>query len=174
MLFIQNKLAAIENVTSEDLKIQLRIDRVLPIEQQIQATQDGTEKAALQKIVIDSLELIYQENPNNVIIISRLSNAYGSLAWFQLFNKQYARTEEAALQGLEIDPSQEWINTNLALGLLFQGKWEEAQNIYESFKGKMYDDQNTWNDIFLKDLEELKLAGITHPDVEKVRALLGK
>jgi tetratricopeptide (TPR) repeat protein len=105
-------------------------------------------------------------------LTTRLANAYGSLAWYHLFNRQFAEAEQAAAAGLAIDPEQEWIHTNLALGLLFQGKWEEAKEVYVSFKGKAYNAQNTWVEIFRQDLEALEAAGITHPDVGKARKLL--
>ena len=89
-----------------------------------------------------------------------------------MFNRQFAEAEQAAAAGLAIDPEQEWIHTNLALGLLFQGKWEEAKRVYTSFKGKAYNAQNTWVEIFRQDLEALEAAGITHPDVGKARKLL--
>jgi hypothetical protein len=41
------------------------------------------------------------------------------------------------------------------------------------FVGQPYPDgERTWNDVFLADLAELEAAGITHPDVARVRRLL--
>ncbi|MEM6764953.1 MAG: hypothetical protein AAF655_08510 [Bacteroidota bacterium] len=37
---------------------------------------------------------------------------------------------------------------------------------------KAYDEERSWIEVFLSDLDELAAAGITHPDVEKIRALL--
>jgi hypothetical protein len=122
--------------------------------------------------VVDSLKAIHQSYPNNTTITTRLANAYGSLAWFHLFNRQFVEAEQAAAAGLATDPQQEWIHTNLALGRLFQGKWAEAKEVYVSFKGKAYNAQNTWVEIFRQDMEALEAAGITHPDVEKARKLL--
>jgi hypothetical protein len=70
-----------------------------------------------------------------------------------------------------LNDSQEWINTNLALVLLYQGKYEEAKIIYLQLKDKPYGDA-TYGTTFLEDLEVLEKEGITHPDVAKIRKLL--
>ncbi|MCB9351204.1 MAG: hypothetical protein H6573_27455 [Lewinellaceae bacterium] len=57
------------------------------------------------------------------------------------------------------------------MSLLFQGKYEEAEVLYLGFKDKPYGD-STYSKAFLEDLNALEEAGITHPDVGKVRALL--
>lgn len=114
------------------------------------------------------------DHPDNQAIIAELSNAYGSLAWYQLFAKDFAAAEQAARKGLETAPSQQWINTNLALSLLFQGKYEEAKVIYVQFKDEPFNDSMGFKTAFLQDLADLEAAGITHPDVGKVRALLGE
>jgi len=114
------------------------------------------------------------DHPDNQAITARLSNAYGSLAWYQLFAKDFAAAEQAARKGLEVDPSQQWINTNLALSLLYQGKYEEAEAVYVRFKDQPFNDSMDFKTAFLQDLADLEAIGITHPDVEKVRALLGE
>lgn len=98
---------------------------------------------------------------------------YGSLAWYHLFNRQFTEAETAARRGIALGgEAAEWIHTNLALSLLYQGKYEEAEAVYLEFKGQMYDEEQSWGAIFLKDLDELEAAGITHPDVAKIRKLL--
>jgi hypothetical protein len=72
---------------------------------------------------------------------------------------------------MEIDKTQEWIISNLALSLLYQGKWEEAQKLYLEWKDKPYNNA-TYKKAFLDDLESLENAGITHSDVNKIRSLL--
>lgn len=98
---------------------------------------------------------------------------YGSLAWYHLFNRQFTEAETAARRGIALGgEATEWIHTNLALSLLYQGKYKEAEAVYLQFKGQMYDEEQSWVAIFLKDLDELETAGITHPDVAKIRKLL--
>ena len=108
----------------------------------------------------------------------QLVNSYGNLSWFLLFDKSFVESEKYARAGLEFKSSEnlkkefEWINSNLAAALLLQGKFNEAKRIYMNFKGKDFDVQESWNDIFINDLDELEKAGITHKDVLKIRELL--
>ena len=69
------------------------------------------------------------------------------------------------------DKKVEWVNTNLALSLLLQGKYTEAEKIYLPLKDKPYSDA-TYKKAFLADLDEMEKNGITHTDFEKIRALL--
>ena len=112
-------------------------------------------------------------NPENDKVSNLIASKYGSLAWYQLFIQQFAEAEQSARLGLAKDPSEEWINANLALALLYQGKWEAAKQIYENLKDKPYGD-GTYKATLLKGFDALEAEGITHPDLEKARALLGE
>lgn len=103
---------------------------------------------------------------------SLISAAHGNLAWNLLFAKHFPEAEVAAREGLATDPSQIWINTNLALALLYQGKFEEAKALYLRFKDQTIDEKRFFKAAFLQDLRDLEAAGITHPDVTKIRWLL--
>ncbi|MGE0084631.1 MAG: tetratricopeptide repeat protein [Desulfococcaceae bacterium] len=99
---------------------------------------------------------------------------YGSLSWKYLFDRQFAKAGEAAQKGIALDPSQEWIKTNLASSFLFTGQWDKAKAIYLELKDKkdQHDETKTYRDVFLEDLNALEKAGITHPDMAKVREML--
>jgi hypothetical protein len=106
---------------------------------------------------------------------------YGSLSWYLLFARRYADAEQAARKALYpsiaekptgYDAAVQWVFTNLAHSLLLQGKYAEAEKIYLPLKDQAYNDEKTYGVAFLTDLDELEKAGITHPDMAKVRALL--
>lgn len=172
--WIAELISYFESVTEEDFRVQTQINKALLLEEKNETETDPAKRAANQVEVVNTLENIWRQYPENTIIIPRLANAYGALAWYQLFNRHFLEVEQAARKGMDIDPSQEWINTNLALGLLFQGKYEEAEDVYVSFKERAFNDAMTFKTAFLQDLADLEAAGITHPDVEKVRELLQK
>lgn len=103
-----------------------------------------------------------------------LAAAYGNLSFYYLFIRDYERAEDAAKKSLEYGSEMEWVNTNLAHALLFQGKAKEAIEIYTTYKNKPYivDTTTTYSLIFLKDLEKLKKAGLTCDGLKEVMQIL--
>jgi hypothetical protein len=57
--------------------------------------------------------------------------------------------------------------------LLFQGKYLEAEKMYISLKDKPYKNA-TYKDTFLANFNELEKAGVTHPDIAKIKTILKK
>ena len=118
------------------------------------------------------IEINKLKQPNN---IQTLAGSYGTLSWYYIFAQQFKEAELAALEGLRIDSSQDWINSNLVLAVLYQGKWSNAKFIYSKFKNKQFNNKkNSCIEIFLQDLKELEEAGINHPDTEKAKVFLQK
>ncbi|GJM33841.1 MAG: hypothetical protein DHS20C18_28420 [Saprospiraceae bacterium] len=113
-----------------------------------------------------------KNDPENETLKNTLARGYGSLAWHQLFLNQYTEAEQSAQEGLKLAATETWINTNLATAFLFQGKFEAAKALYEQWKDQPFNEEKTFREAFLEDLQEFETAGITHPDVEKVRKLL--
>ncbi len=126
-----------------------------------------TNKLKIQKSIIN----FYEVYP--VKLDSTLSSAYSNGAWYALMSKEFKQAEEFAQKGLSKDPSQYWIFSNLAPALLLQNRWEQAKKIYEE-KQNLPRGDKTMREVFLGDLTDLEKEGITHPDFEKVRALLKK
>ncbi len=140
------------------------------------------EKVNYTQMVVKLRQQVHAEFKNENTAL-QLANAYGNLSWYLLFEKRFAEAELAARSGLNISDSSkaegfdeqvEWINTNLATALLYQGKYEEAELIYKKYQDQPYNEGKTWNEVFLDDLSTLEKAGITHPDVQKVKRLLEK
>ena len=78
---------------------------------------------------------------------------------------------------MEYDNTREWFYTNLAHALLFQNKYEDAIKINVEMKDKtctFSDDYATFSEVFLCNLKELQEAGITHPDIEKMKSFLNE
>ena len=127
-----------------------------------------TNKEYKQLLTFYKDKIPFLHTSNNATL---LASNYGSIAWWALFAREFAEAEKYALLGLKTDKSQEWINTNLALAYLFQGKLDQAKEIYLRLKDKM-NGNTPFKDAFLQDLKDLDAEGITHPDVEKIRELL--
>jgi tetratricopeptide (TPR) repeat protein len=99
---------------------------------------------------------------------------YLDLGWYQLFNRNPREAIAASLKALELSPAKAaMIKTNLAHGYLFDNQFDKAKAIYlEDKDAKLRDDERTFGQVVLDDFKELEEAGITHPDMEKIKALL--
>lgn len=98
----------------------------------------------------------------------------GNLSYFLIMEQKYSEAEYFAVKALKQSPTQSWINTNLALSLLLQGKFQDAKQIYLELKEQKYplEMDKTFKDIFLMDLDELEAKGISHPYMIKIRSIL--
>lgn len=113
------------------------------------------------------LRQYWQENSDKYS--EDLINTLGSQSYQCIFLGQLEQGEKYAREALKIDPSQHWINTNLAACLLFQGKYAEAEIIYSQYKEEL-------KDSFLQDLNDFETAGVIPTkslgDVERIRIQL--
>ena len=90
-----------------------------------------------------------------------LSIDFGNLAFYSLFANKFDKALEYAIKGLELDSTNDYIYTNLALGYLFTNQFEKAEAIYQEFKDKARrDNQVSFKDSFLKDFDDLDANGI--------------
>ncbi|HLF65698.1 MAG TPA: hypothetical protein VI603_18195 [Saprospiraceae bacterium] len=106
-----------------------------------------------------------------------IARVYGNLADLYLITSRFAESEATAKNALNIFPEMESVYATLAPALLFQGKFEEALEIYRQYDDKPYAHGvpgQTWNSVFLESLDEIESRGIKHPDVERIMALLGR
>ena len=115
---------------------------------------------------MDTLKAIELE-PNN-------GGYYLDLEWYQLFNRKPREAIAASLKALELSPDNAvMIKTNLAHGYLFDNQFDKAKTIYlENKDAKLHDDERTFSRAVLDDFKEFQEASITHPDMEKIKALL--
>jgi tetratricopeptide (TPR) repeat protein len=63
------------------------------------------------------------------------SNSRNAQVWLELGNLffksgSYKESAEAYANSIEIDPSSGWAHSNLAMSLVFQGKYQEAVSVY--------------------------------------------
>lgn len=104
----------------------------------------------------------WQKQFNNEETYRRfLSTTKGNLSFYYLFAEKFKLSEIYALEGINLNKDNDWINTNLALSYLYQNNWKKAKEIYLTFKNKPYQDtEKLFKDIFISDLEELKNYGL--------------
>ena len=72
-----------------------------------------------------------------------------------------------------LDHKNNRIFNTLALAFLLNNKWSKASSIYLKYQDSLYYGERKCKQVFLEDLDEMEKLGITHPDFQKVRELLG-
>ena len=120
-----------------------------------------------------------QSNPSediqNVIgLTSKTWDYYLSLAWYHLFDRNPREAIATSLKALELSPRNAvMIKVTLAHSYLFDNQFDKAKAIYlENKNARLRDEERTFSQAVLDDFKELQEAGITHPDMEKIKALL--
>jgi hypothetical protein len=111
---------------------------------------------------------------NAIGLTSKGWDYYLSLAWYHLFDRNPREGIAASLKALELSPhNAAMIKVTLAHSYLFDNQFDKAKAIYlENKNAKLRDDERTFSQAVLDDFKELEEAGITHPDMEKIKSLL--
>jgi tetratricopeptide (TPR) repeat protein len=112
-----------------------------------------------------------------------LASALGGLAFNLVLDSQFAeaqtRCEEAQRLANEIGDGVQrsrrddliFIQGNLAHALLFQGHYDEALAIYRQYWDKPLHGK-TFGEITLEDFAAFDKAGLTHPDLSRMKQAL--
>ena len=110
---------------------------------------------------------------NAIGLTSKGWDYYLSLAWYHLFDQTPREAIAASLKALELSPhNAAMIKVTLAHSYLFDNQFDKAKAIYlENKNAKLRGDERTFSQAVLDDFTELEEAGITHPDMEKIKAL---
>lgn len=132
------------------------------------------EKALIQQKIPPLYETLSKNYPDNEFITCGWPQSLDDLAWYHLFDRQFTRSEAAARAALQKAPGMFRGKTRLAHALLLQGKYAEAQKIYQELAQATGSTGGALRDLCLDDLDTLEHEGITHEDIQKVRAMLQK
>ena len=94
------------------------------------------------------------------------------VAWAYLLANQPAEGRIAALQGLTLDNSLEWVRINLADAYLLEGHFDQAKSIYLKDADQWVMPRKTGLQAVREDLADLRAAGIDLPAIAAMEALL--
>jgi len=118
------------------------------------------------------LENYIQAIGKNTKTEQRLAEIYGTLARAELFAGNPLDAIKSADKGLQVDPSQIWIEANLAHSFLLSNQFDLAKQIYLENQNTKIDKDKSFKELVLDDFKSLKNNGIKHPDMEKIEQLL--
>jgi tetratricopeptide (TPR) repeat protein len=107
---------------------------------------------------------------------SALADALGESSRYSLFVRDFGAAETSARRALDLDKNQTWIASNLAHALLFQGKFAEADAIYDAHRGEVLANAGNkpWETAIADDFGALRNAGLDHPHMDEVIARFKK
>ena len=143
-------------------------DNIGKLRDSFEARRDYRTVVSIQRERTVCMDSVRHFNP---ALVSLAAEDYGRLSWNLLFIRDYATAESSARRALTLDPSQNWVRTNLGHTLLFRGEWAKAQQIYQEYL-KNETDQTEAKKLMRKDWDDLEAAGITCPDMKKARVWL--
>ena len=119
------------------------------------------------KLNIPTLRALYKSDKSNYAEL--MNDILVSQSFYSIFEKQYTEAEAYSKEALEVDSTKHIAYSNLAVSLLFQGKYQEAEKVYRQYKSEL-------KEGFLSDFEEFTKAGVIpknrEEDVEKIKKIL--
>ena len=102
--------------------------------------------------------------PDVAMTLNNLANLY-------LQQEQFSQAEQYAREAISIDGTKMFVYTNLAAALLFQGKYDEAEQVYRQYKDEL-------KDSFLQDFQDYEEAGLIpkerKAEVERIKKMLSE
>jgi tetratricopeptide (TPR) repeat protein len=177
----QEQYAAAIPAFEESLEIYRRIAKINPAQQQwyenslyflsqlYPAVKNYSSAYRINQEWLPIAKKKYEESPEN--LKGDYAGAVGSQSWYAIFMKQYTESEQLAREGLSVDSTKHFIYSNLAAALLFQGKYTEAEKIYQQYKSEL-------KDGFLDDFQQFAEAGVIpkerEADVERIKKMLNE
>ncbi|MBI4646181.1 MAG: hypothetical protein HY738_06165, partial [Bacteroidia bacterium] len=103
---------------------------------------------------------------------NRISEKCGSYSYTLIQNELFDISLQFAQFSIKINPDIKITYSNLPLCYIFNNQWQKAKQIYLERKDIHYNEEQTFREIFLEDIDNLENECITHPDFSKVRELL--
>jgi len=163
-----------KNVKNEDLAFNRAIRNIELIAEKIYDTTGPEQKAALQQEVVSTLETLNEQYPESDKIKNELAYAYNDLAWLLLRCKKFSSARKTIKNAQKLEQPIPSLQCNLAHSYLFQNKYEQAIPIYRALSYEKNKDLESYRKIILEDFEKLKIDGIDHPDVVKIKEMIMK
>jgi tetratricopeptide (TPR) repeat protein len=120
---------------------------------------DYAQKAA------DIWQKLSRAAPANTDYKTRLLRAYLALGAFQLLNRQPPEAVKTAQLALQLDPTGAEFKALLALGFLFDGRYEKARGILLDNKDLQVGPRQTFPEAVREDLRRLREKGLTQLDM---------
>ncbi len=128
--------------------------------------------------IIQQIQTFWATDTDNATLKYYYSFYNGNASWYALHARKYREAVQYAQQAITTDNTQQWVNTNLAHGLLLTGDYAKAETLYKTIKSKTYeqDSTKTYAQVLLENLKSLECSGAIPKeraaDVERIKEML--
>ncbi|MGR9051846.1 MAG: hypothetical protein ACU84J_04295 [Gammaproteobacteria bacterium] len=100
------------------------------------------------------------------------AKAYGGLGWVAVLLNRPLEAIRYSRMAIAAEPLNSiGYNVNLAHGLLLNGQYETARDIYVKNKDSILQDGRSFKQTFLDDFNEMRKQGINHPGMHRIEGL---
>jgi hypothetical protein len=120
----------------------------------------------------ESIALLQLALAKNMDVSRMFSLACGRMARYMILTRQFTEAETYARLDIAHSSDSTASKKNLAHSLLYQGRFEEAAALYRELQDAVMHNRTPCRAAVLEDFDAFERAGITHPDIAKIRALL--
>jgi hypothetical protein len=161
-----------ETLTEEQLLSEVTLKKVDALIEEINSTIVPAEKIEFQLKIVDLLENVYNQYPENAKIANELGYAYNDLSWLYIRTKAFKKAETTVLKASKLEFPVLPLKCNLAHSYLLQDKFDQSQPLYLEFVNGKRTANEPLEVSIMRDFEILKNDGVYHQDFEKIKDLL--
>lgn len=156
-----------KDVSSDDAELAEVFDAKGQYPSALKAYQDAVGARERAAALIEKDEAVAKGKPGEAT-----AEALASLAWVALFAREFDQSVVASRRAVELAPGTLWIETNLAHGLMFLDRTEEARAIYLKYRDrKNVQGAKSWPAVVLEDFTKLRKAKLTKPLMGEIEKL---
>ncbi|MEO1415204.1 MAG: tetratricopeptide repeat protein [Bacteroidota bacterium] len=172
--YIARAVRLYQAIPDDSLTLLVRYNASFAYEHLNRFESTPTQQYNNQQQVVRYREAVYQAYSSDTTIRASLASAHYNLSWYALFVEQAEEAEASARRTLALSPASIGVISNLATALLLQGKYHEAKKYYQEYADQPWPDDRyeIFREVFMSDLQALEEAGITHPDIKRIREFL--
>jgi hypothetical protein len=159
-------------INAEELKLKTTFQKVDFLAEEKLTTSIPKEKIIFQNQIVEKLELLSDEFPENEKLKNELAYAYNDLAWLFLRLNDPKNAETTIRKAEKLKQPIASLQCNLGHSYLLQDNFSKAKESYAALINQKNSKNQTYKTVILEDFETLKNDGIYLDNFDTIAALL--
>ncbi len=159
-------------INLEELKLKTTFQKVDFLAEEKLTTSIPKEKIIFQKQIIEKLELLSDEFPENEKLKNELAHAYNDLAWLFIRLNDPIKAETTIRKAKELKQPIASLQCNLGHSYLLKGDFNKAKELYTALINQKNSKNQTYKIVILEDFATLKKDGINLDSFDTIATFL--